>query len=339
MPGWTEPRKYDDVDWHVEGALNAGQPEDNAATHIGLYLGWLIRRDLVDRHWFVDDHVAAIKSGEMTGSDLADFIDGKLVSDMLTPEGAGFTSWYYERYLGEYGDEFPESGDYEIIENDETTRVVMELLDGRIAEWREAGRPEPASRVPPKIEIPAGLTIGIGEPSTELLNPEARQLLEETLSRVFPQAQFVDVSAPPTPHEAPQIEALFPTHLTGPPTQISSTSATRWRNALLNRVVKDLEIKPSEVMVANAMCGRGERSLTMQITTIPGIDRATLWENVPRLSRVGGGLCDMRQVAGRNIDWCVYGDFIKAAWASDGMILWASARNADLVEAAIAALP
>src|SRR5690349_15012547 len=39
---------YDRIDWHLDSAIAAGQPEENAFAHIGLYLAWLIRHDLHD---------------------------------------------------------------------------------------------------------------------------------------------------------------------------------------------------------------------------------------------------------------------------------------------------
>lgn len=38
--------KYDDFDYHVGGAQANGQPDDNAFTHIGFMLSWLIRGGL-----------------------------------------------------------------------------------------------------------------------------------------------------------------------------------------------------------------------------------------------------------------------------------------------------
>jgi len=38
-----------------------------------LYLGWLIRNDLVDPRFFATQDLLAIKAGSMTGSDLGDF--------------------------------------------------------------------------------------------------------------------------------------------------------------------------------------------------------------------------------------------------------------------------
>ncbi|MEJ7803359.1 MAG: hypothetical protein WKH68_08315 [Candidatus Limnocylindria bacterium] len=46
---------YDKLDYHVDGALQAGQPEERAFTHIGLYLAWLIRHDLHNPELVRDD--------------------------------------------------------------------------------------------------------------------------------------------------------------------------------------------------------------------------------------------------------------------------------------------
>lgn len=71
------------LDWHYDSAVEAGQPPENAFTHIGFYLAWLIRHDLHDAKFFPGAHVAAVKSGEMTGSDLSD--DGRIISDGAAP--------------------------------------------------------------------------------------------------------------------------------------------------------------------------------------------------------------------------------------------------------------
>jgi hypothetical protein len=89
------PTKYDDVGYHAGPAEEAGQPREYAFTHIGLYLAWLIRHDLHDPRGFPPEHIEAVKRGEMTGSDLADDIDWKLLSDSMTSEGAAFSDARY----------------------------------------------------------------------------------------------------------------------------------------------------------------------------------------------------------------------------------------------------
>ena len=82
---------YDKLDWHFDSAVAAGQPPENAFTHIGFYLAWLIRHDLHNARFLPPEHVEAVKHGEMTGSDLADDID-ELTRGMRTdgevPPGA-----------------------------------------------------------------------------------------------------------------------------------------------------------------------------------------------------------------------------------------------------------
>ena len=86
---------YDRLDWHLDSAIEAGQPPENAFTHIGLYLAWLIRRQLHAPEVFPAGHVAAVKAGEMTGSDLADDVDGKLLESIMTAEGRAFSDACY----------------------------------------------------------------------------------------------------------------------------------------------------------------------------------------------------------------------------------------------------
>ena len=43
---------YDKLDWHLDAAVAAGRLEENAFTHIGIYLAWLIRNNLHDPESF-----------------------------------------------------------------------------------------------------------------------------------------------------------------------------------------------------------------------------------------------------------------------------------------------
>jgi hypothetical protein len=46
--------KYDDFDWHAGDAIEKGQLEDGAFTHIGFILAWLIRRGVGNVDMFED---------------------------------------------------------------------------------------------------------------------------------------------------------------------------------------------------------------------------------------------------------------------------------------------
>ena len=100
------PVTYDRLDWHHDSAIAAGQPPENAFTHIGLYLAWIIRHDLHDSRFFPADHVAAVKGFEMTGSDLSDDIDTKLMPLLMNAEGQAFSDARYGTYLDEYATVF-----------------------------------------------------------------------------------------------------------------------------------------------------------------------------------------------------------------------------------------
>lgn len=89
----------DHADWHYGGNYPAGLPPENAGTHIGIYLAWIINRELGSK--------ALVKLGaetyqkllrrEATGRDLLlTELDEKFFSRLLNSEGGAFTRDYYE---------------------------------------------------------------------------------------------------------------------------------------------------------------------------------------------------------------------------------------------------
>ena len=122
-------------------AIDAGQPPENAFTHIGFYLAWLIRHDLHDRRWFPREHVAAVLSGEMTGSDLADDTDGKLMSEHMTDEGSAFSDARYRAYLHEYERLVADEPDYSVVDDAANYTRIAAAIDALYAAWVAGGRP------------------------------------------------------------------------------------------------------------------------------------------------------------------------------------------------------
>jgi hypothetical protein len=125
---------YDKLDWQFDSAVSAGQPPENAFTHIGFYLAWLIRHDLHNPNFLPAEHVEAVKRGEMTGSDLADDIDMQLVSDVMNREGRAFSDARYGAYATEYGEVFENLPDYSVVDDEANYRRAEELLDRQYAE-------------------------------------------------------------------------------------------------------------------------------------------------------------------------------------------------------------
>ncbi len=98
--------KLDDVSWHLgSDEFPDGMPEENAATHIGMFVAWAINNDLWGQFPGVDwsGPVQQVRNREITGRTFVlEQCDGKLFSEMLNQRGAPFAEWYYDRYLKDF---------------------------------------------------------------------------------------------------------------------------------------------------------------------------------------------------------------------------------------------
>jgi hypothetical protein len=98
--------KLDDVSWHSDG-LPQGVSEDNGATHIGIFVAWAIANGLWGDFLGAPQALSAIKEvrdRRMSGrAFLLEHCDGKLLSEMLNPEGARFAETYYrKKYMRDF---------------------------------------------------------------------------------------------------------------------------------------------------------------------------------------------------------------------------------------------
>jgi hypothetical protein len=319
--------KFDDVDYHQGAAEAAGQPIEQAFTHIGLFLAWAIRHDLHDPAFFPADHVGRIKAGAWTGSDIADDVDGKLVSDVFTAEGAEFASAQYGEYLEAYGNTFADMPDYGVTDDASSASRIEPILDELYRAWIAAGKPPPEpsavtdleatepSRIPdiPWDEIPAGRSVAMSSDGSW-------ELVEET-----------------RPHEAPEVEKLVPADLLGETLDLMSSWASHWGSSLLNRALRDLHVRPKDASVATALGGSGERTLAISIYRVPGIDADRLFERFGSvIVRPGRGRWHDRAVDGRRVSWADgewapgVGGVAVAYWTRDGYVFHAAGRPEDV---------
>ena len=136
--------KYDDLDYHLGDAMDKGQPDENAFTHIAFMLSWLIRRDLGEPEFFESDIVRRVKDRSLRPNDLSPLVDGQLVDDMLKPEGSTFLDSYYAPgYLEDYQAEFVELPDYGVSDDPEHEARIDARIDSAYERWVDAGRPGP----------------------------------------------------------------------------------------------------------------------------------------------------------------------------------------------------
>ena len=134
--------KLDDVSWHLNGdSFPEGLPEENAATHIGCFVAWAIKRGL----WggslsdMSSPAIEAVAQDRLSGrSFLLQECDGKLLSEMLKPEGAAFAEEGYASYIKDYKQLLARglSSDYLVEDNAANQHKVDALLDQRFEHWK-----------------------------------------------------------------------------------------------------------------------------------------------------------------------------------------------------------
>jgi hypothetical protein len=315
---------YDRLDWHIDSDLEAGQPPENGFTHIGLYLGWLIRHDLHDGAFFPADHVDAVKAGQMTGSDLADDIDNKLVAPFMTAEGRAFSDACYGAYTAEFEAAFAGATPYSIADDEASRARIDPVLDGLYTGWVANGRPA-------RVE-----TLAQPDPSW-VLDTEDMARLQTSIDRIAEDLR-PSRAASLAPHAALALEALIPADLTDPPMDLTTVTAVEWGSSLLRRSLKRLAVPPGDALVAYGMGGHGEETLTVVLFGVRGVDQARLLAEFRSVIFAAGRSWQTKLVAGREVEWIAIPEFTTAFWATDGLVVHVSGR-ADLVEAAIPRLP
>jgi hypothetical protein len=327
---------YDRIDWHLDSAIDAGQPEEQAFTHLGLYLAWLIRHDLQDLHAIPEEHVEAVKTGEMTGSDLVDDIDGKLVSSVMSADGAAFSDACYEAYLHEYAKLFDEVPEYGVEDGPETYERVEPLLDRMYAEWVASGRPAP----PPTSEQDP-IDVEFASMDQVLMVPPSftQDQIDELLADVPLNVRIVTRDAIPKTHVATNLESLIPIDLTSPPMEIESDRANRWGSSLLTRALKRLAVAPNDAAVVHGIGGDTEGTVTVTIYSVPGIDAERLTSEFRSvIFRIPGSNWESRTISGREVQWASGEEFTVVFWARDGMVIHVTGQP-EVVVPAVSRLP
>ena len=128
---------FDAASWHDE------IPTNQAVTHIGMFVGWAITRDLIAGHYRVDPssswYIARILERERTAADfVVDFCRGRLTETDFSNEGCAFARLYYARYLQDYARVFEEyMSVYEVPDTwDNFDRMAL-ILDRRLVQFRK----------------------------------------------------------------------------------------------------------------------------------------------------------------------------------------------------------
>jgi hypothetical protein len=166
----TADHLIDDTPRHLSvnsAPLNKGflpdLPREAAHTHMGLYLGWALSREMMS-HKFLNEHArdaAAFKENRLTGPQLAGRLSGVLRTSMFNDEIARFSRLYYSkmgRFYNDYIQTFIKPitqarSMYVVADSQENQNKLSLILDTRLQAWRVY--PPAAARI-------FGKEVGIG---------------------------------------------------------------------------------------------------------------------------------------------------------------------------------
>jgi len=137
----------DRADWHYGGNYPPDLPPENAGTHIGIYLAWIIHRGLGSPtlQKYAGELYQQVQKREITGRHLLySALDEKLFGRLLSQEGRAFTTYYYEsnQYLSDYdstlGGELETL--YHVADTWHNFDRIAPVLDERLQAWRRTER-------------------------------------------------------------------------------------------------------------------------------------------------------------------------------------------------------
>lgn len=135
----------DCAEWHYS-STPAELPPENAGTHIGMYVAWIIHRQLAGKELILQtgDTHSWVLAREVTGRDLLfTKLEGQFFEQLLNAEGQEFTRSYYQTnaYANDYDRVL--CGDlpslYHVADTWENFDKLTPVLDDRLAAWRALG--------------------------------------------------------------------------------------------------------------------------------------------------------------------------------------------------------
>lgn len=139
--------KYDDAAWHYEGHFPGNLPNEAGATHIGMFLAWLLLHGmgselLIDRS---RNSLEKLRSRAITGRDfLIIECDEKFTDEDLNETGNHFTQYYYNgdgkicQYLDDYDDALCSGLEsmYYVKDNWENYEKLHVYINAAFQHWR-----------------------------------------------------------------------------------------------------------------------------------------------------------------------------------------------------------
>jgi len=140
---------YDKAKWHFGGDFPEELDDFQGYVHTGLFLGWLIDKDLVSDE-FKNDHnkeIEQFKKTEMTGAQIFECCcDGVLMIEDLSELGNRFALPYFNfdsgQYLNDYETTFLHSIPtiYHVNDTWDNYQKIKNILDKRFDDWTKQNK-------------------------------------------------------------------------------------------------------------------------------------------------------------------------------------------------------
>ena len=139
----------DRMDWHYGGEYPPNLPNENAGTHIGMYLAWIILNNLesAELHEGGEEELEKLRKREITGRDfLISNCDEKFWDVDLNSKGLEFTLDYYldgenyGQYIVDYLEVFDDDTKeifYELENTWENYDKIAPIISKRYLEWKK----------------------------------------------------------------------------------------------------------------------------------------------------------------------------------------------------------
>lgn len=136
---------YDKAKYHVEGEFPKGLPQRQAYVHTGMFLGWLVSKDLVSPSFLSDfsSEVEHFRQRKITGPQLYARVGGVLDESMLTVQGNRFARSYFDFEKGGFISDYEEwlvqdlPSFYHVEDSWSNYDRLADAIDQRYSTWRK----------------------------------------------------------------------------------------------------------------------------------------------------------------------------------------------------------
>lgn len=135
----------DRIDWHADSTEQYDLPYENAGTHIGMFLAWVINHHLEGELHIEEslEELAQVRERKMTGREfLIKICDEKFWEEDLNGEGLAFVKFYYEaegyRYYVDYEETLAQNlpSIYHVEDTWENYDLIAAKITAAYQQWK-----------------------------------------------------------------------------------------------------------------------------------------------------------------------------------------------------------